>query len=367
MVACMDTNPGLLALITDPVLRDEVDRVAAAAGIRVVHPSTPAALGRKVWSAAAAVVLGADTARGCVAAGLPPRGSVFLVTAATPVDDDYRAALSVGARSVLCLPAAADDLVGALSTAAESPAAETDSGAVLTIVGGKGGVGASVFAAAVALRHRGALLVDADGYGGGIDLLLGAENLAGLRWPDLTGTHGRLSWAAVRQALPEHRGVHLLAAGRGGTDLDPAALESIIEAGRQGGTVVVCDVPRGAGAAAAVALQAADLLVLVCSSDIRAAAATAALASAVRPLNPNIGLAVRGPSPGGLRAADVAEIAGLPVLASMRPEPLLAERLERGGLRLRPRSPLGAAADRVLATLIQRPGIPRPALMGSAA
>jgi len=34
----------------------------------------------------------------------------------------------------------------------------------------------------------------------------------------------------------------------------------------------------------------------------------------------------------------------------MRPEPLLAEKLERGGLRLRPRSPLGRAAAQVLRT-----------------
>jgi hypothetical protein len=75
------------------------------------------------------------------------------------------------------------------------------------------------------------------------------------------------------------------------------------------------------------------------------------MASVLAAINPNLGLVVRGPSPGGLRAAEVADITGLPLLASVRAQPQLAERLERGGLRLRPRSALAAAARRVLAVL----------------
>ncbi|HVQ99042.1 MAG TPA: helicase, partial [Mycobacterium sp.] len=62
-------------------------------------------------------------------------------------------------------------------------------------------------------------------------------------------------------------------------------------------------------------------------------------------------LVVRGPSPGGLRAAEVAATAGISLLASMRAEPRIAEQLEHGGLRLRRRSALAAAARRVLAML----------------
>jgi hypothetical protein len=71
----------------------------------------------------------------------------------------------------------------------------------------------------------------------------------------------------------------------------------------------------------------------------------------LRALNPNVGLVVRGPSPGGLRTREVADVTQLPLLAAMRPEPMLAERLERGGLRLGRRSALGAAAREVLAVL----------------
>jgi hypothetical protein len=72
--------------------------------------------------------------------------------------------------------------------------------------------------------------------------------------------------------------------------------------------------------------------------------------------NPNVGLVVRGPSPGGLSSADVAQIVGLPTLAAMRTQPGVVTMLEHGGLRLRRRSPLASAARRVLTVLPQRVG-----------
>ncbi|MGZ4564445.1 MAG: septum site-determining protein Ssd, partial [Mycobacterium sp.] len=57
------------------------------------------------------------------------------------------------------------------------------------------------------------------------------------------------------------------------------------------------------------------------------------------------------PSPGGLRAAEIADITGLPLLASMKAQPQLAEQLERGGLWVGRRSALAAAARHVLAVL----------------
>ena len=101
-------------------------------------------------------------------------------------------------------------------------------------------------------------------------------------------------------------------------------------------------------------LDAADLVVLVTSADVRSCAAAAALAPWVSAANPNAGVVVRGPSPGGLRAADVARIVGLPLLAAMRAQPGVAVSLEHGGLQVRRRSPLAAAARRVLAVLHQR-------------
>jgi hypothetical protein len=107
--------------------------------------------------------------------------------------------------------------------------------------------------------------------------------------------------------------------------------------------------------AAQTALDTADLVVAVSPCDVRACAATATIVPVLTGINPNVGLVVRGPSPGGLRAAEVAAIAAVPLLASMKPDPRLAEQLEHGGLRLRQRSALAAAARRVLAALPSRP------------
>jgi len=88
---------------------------------------------------------------------------------------------------------------------------------------------------------------------------------------------------------------------------------------------------------------------------VRSCTAAAAARPWVLACNPNAGVVVRGPSPGGLRAAEVARIVDLPMLAAMRAQAGIAEVLERGGLRVRPRSPLGAAARRVLSVLAGHP------------
>jgi hypothetical protein len=95
--------------------------------------------------------------------------------------------------------------------------------------------------------------------------------------------------------------------------------------------------------------------VLMVTADVRACAAAAAVAPWLTGMNPNVGVVVRGPSPGGLAPREVARAVGLPLLAAMRPQPGVAERLEQGALRLSRRSPLAVAAGRVLAVLHHHP------------
>lgn len=353
------TTTGALALISDAGLRDDIERIAAAAGIRVVYAAEPS--GRNAWVGAAAVLLDVAAARRCRELGMPRRPAVVLIAAEAPVTREFEAAMVIGAQAVITLPGQESDLVGVLADAA---AGESDGrrGAVVAVIGGRGGGGASVFAIALAqaagdLDHE-CLLVDVDAWGGGIDLAFGAEGDAGLRWPDLAAAGGRLSYAALRDALPRRRGVVMLSAGRTGVELRPAALAAVVEAGSRAGATVICDVPRQASAAAETALVAADLVVLVVPAEVRACAATRVVADWVAALNPNVGVVVRGPAPGGLRAAEISTILGLPLLATMRAESSLDDALERGGLgrSLRSRSPLAMAARRVLAVLRGQPG-----------
>ena len=344
---------GALALIGDPALRDDVDRIAAAAGVPVVHAAEPSS--RKAWTGAVAVLLDAHGARRCGERALPRRARVVLVGRTEPRVVEWQAAISVGAQHVMTLPAQERDLVAELSDAAESSREDGRRGAVVAVIAGRGGAGASLFATALAHTAADALLIDADPWGGGIDLALGSEAQSGLRWPDLALQGGRLNHASLREALPRYRGVSVLSGTRDGCDIDSAPLGAVIDAGRRGGATVICDVPRRSTAASETALDAADLIVLITPADVRSCAAAAAIAPWVSAINPNVGLVVRGPAPGGLRSAEVARIVGLPLLAAMRSQPGLADSLERGGLRLRRRSPLVAAARRVLTVLQQHP------------
>lgn len=345
----MSTNNGILSLVVDAALRRDVDRAAAAAGVRVVHADEPS--NRKVWTAASAVVLDVEGARRCDRLALPRRGRIVVIGHAEPGPDDWHLAISVGAQRVLVLPGQEADLLSELSDAAESVRDADRRGAVLAVIGGRGGAGASVFATALAHLAAQALLVDVDPWGGGIDLALGSERDTGLRWPDLALGGGRVAYPALCAALPSRHGIAVLSTGPAGGEIDAVALAAVIDGGCRGGATVICDLPRRATPAVDAALDAADLVVLVTPADVRSCAAAGAMGQWLAATNPNVGLVIRGPAPGGLRSADVARITGLPLLAAMRSQPGIAGELEHGGLKPRRRSPLTTAARRVLGVL----------------
>jgi secretion/DNA translocation related CpaE-like protein len=350
----MSTNNGILSLVVDAALRRDVDRVAAAAGVRVVHAGEPSS--RKVWMGASAIVLDVDSARRCVGLGLPRRDRVLVIGPTVPTSEAWRVAISVGAQRVLSVPDQETELVSELSDAAESATDVDRRGAVVAVIGGRGGAGASVFSTALAHVAPRALLLDVDPWSGGIDLTLGSEHDSGLRWPDLALGGGRIGYPALCAALPSRHGVAVLSAGPTDGEVDAAALSAVIDGGCRGGATIICDLPRRATPAVDVALDVADLVVLVAPADVRSCAAAGAIGQWLVATNPNVGLVVRGPSPGGLRAADVARITGLPLLAAMRSQPGLAAELEQDGLRPRRRSPLTTAARRVLEVLHRQPG-----------
>lgn len=349
----MSTPHAVLAVVADAALRGDVDRVAAAAGVTVVHAAEPSS--RAVWTAATAVILDAAAALRCAERALPRRAGVVLVGHTAPGATEWQIAMSVGAQHVMALPAQDADLVTELADATERHHDERRRGPVAAVIAGRGGGGASLFATALAMSAADALLVDADPWGGGIDLVLGAESEPGVRWADLTLQAGRLSYPALRDALPRRHGLSVLSGGRAMGDIAPGPLAAVIEAGARGGVTVVCDTPRRSTAAVETALDAADLVVLITPADVRSCAASAAIVPWIAAVNPNVGMVVRGPAPGGLRSSDVTRIVGVPLLAAMRPQPRIAETLDSGGLRLGRRSPLAAAARRVLSVLAEHP------------
>lgn len=347
-----------LIVAEDPDLLDALLRLAAAAEVEV-RRAADAADARRAWAGAPMVLLDRTGAGRCLRAGLGRRAGVVIAVSGEPVAQDWRTAVALGADRVVQLPRAEATLAGMLADVRERAVTGGRPGRVLAVVGGCGGAGASVLAtatAAVATRDgAGALLVDCDPLGGGLDLLVGLEQADGLRWPELAVSDGRVQAASLHAALPRagagRTGPSVLSCARSPHGPDPAVVPVVLDAGRRAGDVVVCDVPRYPTDAALAAVTAADLTVLVVPTRLRACAAAGRVADVLAEHAAQVELVVRGPSPGGITPEEVAGSLGLPLLHAMRAERDLAGALERGRPPGAGRGPLAVAARAVLGRL----------------
>lgn len=321
-----------LLVTDDPALLDDLVRLAVAAGVEPCVAATVTAA-RATWAGAPLVLVGADVVAQVAAAGLPRRPHVVVVTDPAGAERSavWARAVEAGAEKVVILPEAEAWLVDQLADAAE----RTTAGPLVAVVGGRGGAGASTLAACLAAtaRHVGhtAVLIDGDPLGGGIDLVLGGEEVPGLRWGQLAAARGRLSSDALAGALPQVSGLPVLAWDRGVPGPVPAAaMAAVLPAARRGHELVVVDLPRRLDEAAQLALDAATVTLLLLPAELRGVAAARQVLPGLLARCADVRLVVRGPAPGGLRADDIAAALELPLAGRLRPEPGLAAALERG-------------------------------------
>jgi secretion/DNA translocation related CpaE-like protein len=304
------------------------------------------------------VVVGADLVDRCAGARLGRREGVVIL--GDDLDDGsiWQRAVELGAEQVVFLPDAEGWLVAALGEAVEG---RGEDGALLAVVGGRGGAGATTLSCALAItavrRGWSALLVDGDPLGGGIDLVFGGELADGLRWPDLGLTRGRLQGQVLADALPRFEDLVVLSCGRGEPGpLPVAAVSAVVAAARRTCDLVVVDLPRALDDVARVVLSEATATLLVVPAEVRATAAAGRVAAAVAGLCADLRLVVRGPAPIGLAAEDISRALGLPLAGSVRAEPGLEAALDRGEPPAsRPRSPLAGFCHELLDDLIGTP------------
>lgn len=344
-----------LVIVRDEQLLDEVLRIAAASGCEVDcvldFPAAGAYLAR-----APLVIVDQEVLARAEPEGIGRRRSVLLVCTGPPDPVTWQRAFSCGVGHVVVLPSEEAVLCAMFADLLEGPSAR---GRVLAVIGGRGGAGASVLAAGVAIsacRAGGsALLVDCDGLGGGLDLVLGAELKGGLRWPDLTLNAGRVSMSALAEALPDPHyddgRLVVLSCDRSGPGPTSEGIASVIDAGARVGRTVVCDLPRDLGEAGLRVIDRADLVVVVLPAEVRASAAAKRVAEQLRDRARRVGVVVRGPAPDALPAGAVAEAVGLPVVAVMRAEPKLGRALDRAEFDLKAGGPLAKGARTVLDAL----------------
>ncbi|MFI7639135.1 septum site-determining protein Ssd [Nonomuraea sp. NPDC049400] len=340
-----------LVITEDHALLDDLVRIAAAAGAQLDVAHVPAHA-RPFWNLAPLVAVGADQADAVAATSPPTRDQVLLVTRAAEDPDTWRKCVAVGAQAVVALP---DDERHLVQRFADAMEPDPRSGAVICVIGGRGGAGASVLSACLALRasgdHLRTLLVDADPLGGGIDALLGQEEASGARWGDLVAREGRINSSALQAALPSFGDLAVLSFHRGDVAaIPPQAMRSVLEAGQRGFDLIVVDLPRHLDAAAIEALTRAKTTLVVATADVRGILSTVQVLGETRKHTSDIRAVLR---PGVLDDDTAAGSLGIPSTGILPDQPRLTATLNRGELpRLGPRTVLGAFCAGLLRDLL---------------
>jgi secretion/DNA translocation related CpaE-like protein len=343
-----------LVITDDHALLDDLVRIAAAAGAQLDVAHVPAHA-RPYWNLAPLIAVGADQAEAVAASSPPARDQVLLVTRDLEDPDTWRKCVAVGAQAVVSLPADERHLVERLADAIEP---DPRSGAVICVTGGRGGVGASVLSACLALHASGSgrlrtLLVDADPLGGGIDALLGHEEASGARWGDLVAREGRISCAALQAALPSFGDLAVLAFHRGEVAEIPAqAMRSVLEAGQRGFDLVIVDLPRHLDPAAIEALTRANATLVVAAADVRGILSAVQVLCEARKHTSDLRAILRP----GIVDDDMAVAAlGIPCAGTLPDQPRLTATLNRGELpKLGPRTVLGGLCASLLRDVLPR-------------
>ncbi|KRE95478.1 hypothetical protein ASG76_07475 [Nocardioides sp. Soil774] len=330
----------VLLLTRSAAVHEAVVPLCAAAGVGAEVSGEPA-LCLSSWSAADLVLVGDDLLEEVVAIAPARRPGVHVV-GSSPGDHAFRAAVTLGASSVLDLPDAAGALVDLVADVGE----RSSPGRTVGVVGGTGGAGATTLACALAQCHAvraPTLLVDTDPLGPGLDRLLGMEGVAGVRWEALVDTAGRLGARALREAVPRRDDLGVLTWSGLRRRVDVPTVRRILPAASRGHDLVVLDLPRQEAGLAELVDRCDDLLV-VAPATVPALAATARLVAGMA-RHGHAGLVLR---PGGVGDADAERVTGLPVVAALADQRGLAASVDRGLGPLPGRGPLARAARDLL-------------------
>lgn len=310
-------------------LLDQVLALSHRAGVDL-QVVADAGAARMLWPDASVVLVDGALAGTVELAGLPRRPNVIVLGADLDDAEIWRRALNIGADHVVFLPDAEQWLISTLGAAAIG----SPSGRVIAVVGGSGGVGASTTAAALAIYASKSedmvALVDADPRSGGMDLLLGAEDEPGVRWPELANASGFIDPDALLAALPVANDVSLLTWDDDVRDVSAVAMTSAVTALASRCDVVVVDLGRARSDCVESLLPLTSLVVLIVPARVRGVAAARRLLPILAPASERLHVAVRMPSPGGLDPADIQAALGLPSLGEVPHDARRAEHEENG-------------------------------------
>ncbi|AKK07226.1 helicase/secretion neighborhood CpaE-like protein [Corynebacterium mustelae] len=325
------TTPVILVAITDPVIHPEALSVAAATGMEIVDTTDPRDIIRYAPKASALLV---DATTAAHAAMYRTSGKLFLLFA-EPGPIDWKLAVHVGAINAFIIPAELKQLLSELGnqSAARQP---TDRYPIIAVTASVGGVGASTLAASVALQSATEIptvLIDTDPHSAGIDLLLGCELRAGIRWADLRLSDTTVDPVDIVTALPQtDNGLALLTTARGGlvsgiTEEKIQLAIRILSSKYQ----VILDLPSHAPFFNTVA-DHCDYVEIISPAEVRATANAQRIVAKLRSNRIPCGLSIRHRGWSGLSTKDMEAIVGISPTVEIRTTAGLARLIETAGL-----------------------------------
>ncbi len=284
---------------------------------------------RRRWLTASVVLIGADQAGAVAGLGLPTRRKVHLCGSDMKVLMSWSVPLDA---PVMVLPEQTGFVSSLLAGVGELPDGQS---MVVTVIGGSGGVGATILAAGLAQRAAKAdlrvALAELDATGGGLDLVFGAEQASGWRWLDLASATGHIG--DLRGRLPNVSGVDIVSTGRprlsDSRHRDPGlpsadAINAVVASLLRSHELVILD----AGSHPEVAVTSQAMNVLVVAAEVKALMAARAKVASWGLSDSSV--VVRNGPGRRLDAAVIADTLGLPVLGTVPHDPSLTGALEAG-------------------------------------
>lgn len=303
----------VLLVARDEQLIEAVEASALALGVSLVI-ARDSAESAQLWSAAVLRLVAVE-----MVGRIARLGEVSpTVLVGTDANELVSASAELG-YPVILLPDGSKRLADVLAAAMS----ETESTALtLSLIGASGGLGTSTLAVSLALvaahyKQR-CVAVELAKNGSGLDLLVGQEFGAGVRWSDLLSARGELG--PLDESLLSVERAWLLPLGRENPELPSApAIRAVLSSLRRSLDLIVVD-------AGNEPLTEADVQVLLVGADVRCVAAARAMAQRTG-LTPSAVVVRTGPgrrlSPSAVSAA-----LGVPALGVLREDSNVARAAE---------------------------------------
>lgn len=347
-----------LVVTSDLELLDNILAAATTAGVEPSVTPEPTSI-RPAWSTAPMVIVGVDRAKAVSDLVLPRRGDVYVVGPERSEQDLWQWSAAMAA-AVVSLPSGAGSLTAAMADLTARPG---DGGSTVAVIGSSGGVGTSTIAAGLAYVAGTpgvpSFLLDLDPTGGGLDLLVGAEAMAGRRWDSLSAAQGHLG--DLTGHVPRVAGMDVLSMSRddggAGLTLEAGPVRAVVSSASRSHRLTVADLPRALTTSCREALHWADRTLLVVAADVRGIAAAQQMRSHLRSASSELQVIVRTPRSGGVSPGMVSDAVELPLAGVVGEDPSLRPAAERGEPPGRSaRGPIAKLGRRLLAQLTEGAG-----------